>query len=411
MTMHRRSLLAGLAATPLAASLGSRAFAQQGPVNYWHHFTSNTEFKGLEQVMALFAKRYPGIKLVQENIPNPEYMAKMTAAVMANARPNVAMVTAERVNDLVGMGALADLTDRIKAWPRYAEYPAQSWTGCTVGGKLYGVPAFTFVDWMYYRKDWFDEAGLAPPKTMADFAAAARKFTDPAKNRFGFALRGGPGGYKFVLDLFEAFGSPIVVGGKPAIDRARATEALTFYTDLVTKQKVAPTSAPGDGYRQIMESFKTGQSAMVWHHTGSFTEIAAAMKPGTWATAPIPAGPAAHIARMSYQFNGVSNPANVDAAWAWLTYWGEPDAAIAFLEETGYFPSSPKIAADPRITGNPLYAAAIETTKFGRLPVSFTGVAGWSDNVVQPEFQKALTGRSTPAAAVDAMIEGLRATL
>jgi multiple sugar transport system substrate-binding protein len=148
---------------------------------------------------------------------------------------------------------------------------------------------------------------------------------------------------------------------------------------------------------------------MVWHHTGSFTEIDAAMKAGTWATAPIPAGPVQHIARMSYQFNGIANPANMDAAWAWLSYWGEPDAAIAFLQETGYFPSSPQVAADPRITANPLYAAAIATTKFGRLPVAFTGVAGWSDNVVQPEFQKALTGRSTPAAAVDAMIAGLAA--
>ena len=43
--------------------------------------------------------------------------------------------------------------------------------------------------------------------------------------------------------------------------------------------------------------------------------------------------------------------------------------------------------------------------------VAFTGVAGWSDNVVQPELQKALTGRSTPAQAVDAMIAGLEAAL
>jgi multiple sugar transport system substrate-binding protein len=403
----RRSLLASLAATPLA----TRAFAQSGGINYWHHFTSTTEFKGLERVMALYAARHPGVKLVQENIPNPDYMAKMTAATMANARPNVAMVTAERLNDLVAMGALTDLTIRIKSWSRFGEYPAQAWSGATTGGKIYGVPAFTFIDWMYYRKDWFDEAGLAAPTTMADFAAAAVKLTDPSKNRYGFALRGGPGGYKFVLDLFEAFGSAIVKDGKPALDKAKATEALRFYTELLTKQKVVPNSAPGDGYRQIMDSFKTGQSAMVWHHTGSFTEIAGAMKPGTWATAPIPAGPAAQIARMSYQFNGLGKADNADAAWSWINFWGEPDAAIAFLEETGYFPSSPTVAADPRITANPLYAAAIATTKFGRLPVAFTGVAGWSDNVVQPELQKALTGRSTPAQAVDAMIAGLEAAL
>jgi multiple sugar transport system substrate-binding protein len=407
MTMRRRSLLGGLAAAPFARP----AWAQKASINYWHHFTSTTEFKGLERVMALFRQRFPDIALTQENIPNPDYMAKMTASVMANARPNTAMVVAERVNDLVGMGALSDLTPKIKAWPHYSEYPAQAWSGCSVGGKIYGIPAFTFVDWMYYRKDWFDEAGLSAPTTLQDFAAAAVKLTDPAKNRYGFGLRGGPGGYKYVIDMLESFGSPIVKDGKPAIDRARAIEAVRFYTELLTRQKVAPSSAAGDGYRQIMEGFKTGQTAMVWHHTGSFTEIAAAMKPGTWATAPMPAGPAAHIARLSYLFNGIANPAMPDAAWAWIGFWAEPDAAIAFLEETGYFPSSPKVAADPRITGNPLYAAAVQTTKFGRLPVAFTGIAGWSDNVVQPEFQKALVGRSTPAAAVDAMIAGLDAAL
>jgi multiple sugar transport system substrate-binding protein len=405
--MRRRTAL-GLLAAPLIVR---PATAQAASVTYWHHFTSTTEFQGLEKVMALFAKKYPAIKVVQENIPNPEYMAKMTAATMANAKPDVAMVTADRVSDLVAMGALTDLTQRVKSWPRYGEYPAQAWSGCTVGGKIYGVPAFTFVDWMYYRKDWFDEAGLKAPTTMADFAAAAVKLTDPTKNRYGFGLRGGPGGYKFVIDLFEAWGSPIVVGGKAAIDRTKAIEALRFYTELLTKQKAVPASAAGDGFRQIMDGFKTGQTAMVWHHTGSFTEIAAALKAGTWATCPIPAGPAARVARMSYQFNGIASPAQADASWNWLGFWGEPDAGIAFLEETGYFPSNPTVAADPRITGNPLYAAAIETTKFGRLPQGFTGVAGWSDNVVQPEFQKALTGRSTPAQAVDAMIAGLEAAL
>ena len=36
-------------------------------------------------------------------------------------------------------------------------------------GGIYGVPSFAFVNWMYYRADWFKEAGLAPPKTFDDF--------------------------------------------------------------------------------------------------------------------------------------------------------------------------------------------------------------------------------------------------
>ena len=86
--------------------------------------------------------------------------------------------------------------------------------------------------------------------------------------------------------------------------------------EILTKHKAAPPSAPSDGYRQIMEAFKTGQTAMVWHHTGSLTEIQAALKPEQFGTLPMPAGPAAHIARLTYLFNGISNPAKMDADMA-----------------------------------------------------------------------------------------------
>ena len=411
MNSNRRQILAGLAATPLAGLVPGRAAAQSGAINYWHHMTSTTEFKGLERVMALFKQKYPGIAVTQENIPNPEYMSKMTSAVVANSKPDTCMVSAERSDDLVAMGALADLDARIRAWPRFAEYPAEAWKGATVKGKVYGMPAFTFVDWMYCRKDWFEEAGVALPKTMPEFMQAAIKLTDPAKKRFGFSLRGGAGGQKFVIDMLEAWGSPLVVDGKMAIDKAKAVEAMTFYTELLTKHKAVPTSAPNDGYRQIMEAFKTGQTAMVWHHTGSLTEIQAALKPEQFTTAPIPAGPAARVARVAYQFNAVGKASNADAAFAWISFWSEPDAAVAFLEETGYFPASPKVAGDDRIVKNPVYAAAVETLKFGRLPPSFVGIAGWSDTVVLPELQRILSARATPAQAVDAMMAGLEATL
>ncbi len=62
------------------------ALAQEdlaGSINYIHHFTSETEFKGMERVLALFAERYPNLEVIQENIPNADYMAKFTASVVS----------------------------------------------------------------------------------------------------------------------------------------------------------------------------------------------------------------------------------------------------------------------------------------------------------------------------------------
>ena len=399
--------LSGLGVAGLALGNTWPAFAQSGDINYWHHFTSDSEFLGMERVMELFAAKYPDISVVQENIPNADFMAKFTAGVLAGQRADTTMISVDRLPDMVAMDGLVPLTDRINSWELKDFFPDNRWQSITVDGEIYGVPAFTFVDWGYYRKDWFDEAGLTPPTTYDEFLAAAIALTDPEKGRYGFGMRAGGGGQGFIIDVIEAFGSPIVVDGQAAIDRDIAIEAVRWYSELFTVHKVVPPSAPSDSYRQIMEGFKTGQTAMVWHHTGSLTEFQAALSPDQFASTTRPAGPAAHIARLAYLYNGVMKNDNIDAAWAWVNFWGEVDPTIAFLEATGYFPASAQVATDPRIVNNAYYSPAIDTFGFGRPAPSFIGYAGWTSNIVLPEFQKILVGDATVEDAVDAMIKGL----
>ena len=412
--ISRRSFLKAAALASAGLTLTGRmpmpARAQanlSGTVNYWHHFTSDVEFAGMEEVIKLFAKKYPDVKVVQENIPNKDYMAKFTAAVQANSRPHTAMVTADRVLDMVTMNGLIDLTDRINKWELKKFFPDNRFAGVTIDKKIYGIPSFTFVDWMYYRVDYFQEAGIdKPPSTLEEFLAAAKKLTDPSKNRYGFGLRGGDGGHIFIMDMLESFGSPLVVDGKVAIDKPKAVEAIKFWSELYTVHKVVPPSAPNDSFRQIMEAFKTGQTAMVWHHTGSLAEIKAVLG-DKFMTAIRPKGPADHIARVSYQYNGIMKEENIDASMAWIGFWGETDATLAFLEKTGSFPVSEAVTTDPRITDNKLYKAAIDTIKFGRLPPRFIGYPGWAQKIVLPEFQKVLVGNQTPEGCVDVITKEL----
>ncbi|WP_423066503.1 extracellular solute-binding protein [Devosia sp. CN2-171] len=408
--LDRRSVLKlGGGALAASALLPKAAFAQSTAINYWHTFTSQSEFAGLDEVMKLFAAAHPEVAVTQENIPNPEFMAKVTAAVVSGSRPDVTMVSSERFADLLAMGALNDLTDRIAAWDRRSDFDDVRFASITKEGKVYGVPAFTFVDWMYYRKDWFDEAGLAPPTTYAEFRDAAIKLTDPAKGRFGFGMRGGAGGQAFVINVMEGFGAKLMhEDGSISLDRDKAIEAIDWWAGLLTKDGAVPPSAPNDGFRQIMEAFQTGQTAMLWHHTGSFQDNAKLLKAGEqFATAAIPAGPVNRVSRLGYAYNTSTKPETIDASWEWIKFWGEPDAAVAFLEKTGYFPASTKAAQDERIIGNPLYKPAADTLRFGIPQPSFPGFAGWSESVVLPAFQRVLIKEATPEQAVDEIIDGL----
>jgi multiple sugar transport system substrate-binding protein len=396
-------LLAASALTPMSA------FAQAASINYWHTFTSQSEAAGLQAVLDLFKAAHPDIAVTPENIPNPEFMAKITAAVVGNSRPDVTMVASERFEDLLAMGALVDMTERIANWERRGDFDDKRFAAISSEGKTYGVPGFTFVDWGYYRKDWFDEAGLSAPTTYDEFRNAAIKLTDPAKGRYGFGLRGGPGGQNFVVNVIEAFGSPVKKeDGTIGLDRDIVIQALDWYAGLLVKDHAVPPSAANDGFQQIISGFQTGQTAMIWHHTGSYQDIASKLEPGVeFGTFAMPAGPVNRVARLSYAYNCITSEENADAAWEWIKFWGEPDAAVAFLEKTGYFPASSVAAADERITGNAMYKAAADTLGFGIPQPSFPGAAGWAEGTVLPALQQILIGQATPEQAADQILDGL----
>ena len=87
--------------------------------------------------------------------------------------------------------------------------------------------------------------------------------------------------------------------GKP-----KAVAAVRYYSELFTKHKVVPPSAPNDS-STVAGGLSHRQTAMIWHHTGSLRRDLgrrSAAKPGHGNP---PAGPAARIARVSYQYNGL----------------------------------------------------------------------------------------------------------
>ena len=412
--LSRRDFLrtAGMGAAGLALANSLPMLAQSdlaGDINYWHHFTSETEFLGMEQVMAMFNEKYPGITVTQENIPNADFMAKFTSGVLAGERADTTMISVARLPDMVAMDGLVPITERVNNWELKDFFPQNRWDGITVDGEIYGVPAFTFVDWGYYRADWFEEAGLDVPTTFDEFLEVAIALTDPEQGRYGFGMRAGDGGQDFITMILEAFGTQIVdADGQPAIDRDIAIDAMTWYSELYTVHGIVPESAPSDSYRQIMEGFKTGQTAMVWHHTGSLAEISEVLEPEAQFMSMVrPVGPEGNVTRLGYLYNGLMKEDQADAGWAWVNFWGELDPTIAFLEATGYFPASAQVAEDERITGNVLYQAAIDSLAIGGALPSFVGYAGWVRNVALTEFQKILVGDATVEEAVDAMIAGL----
>src|SRR6185295_2763665 len=62
------------------------------------------------------------------------------------------------------------------------------------------------------------------------------------------------------------------------------------YVAFFRDDKITPASAPTDSFRQIVDAFKAGRTAMAIHHVGSANEVVSALGDKVSAV-PVPRGP------------------------------------------------------------------------------------------------------------------------
>ncbi len=90
------------------------------------------------------------------------------------------------------VNAVYDITDMFRAANMEEQYfPAYLDGGRNAEGRLVGLPLFAGAEGLFYRTDYFEQAGLdpkKPPKTWVELVDAAKKLTDRSKGRSGFGI-------------------------------------------------------------------------------------------------------------------------------------------------------------------------------------------------------------------------------
>jgi putative aldouronate transport system substrate-binding protein len=124
--------------------------------------------------------------------------AKINAAAAANDLPDLFQVNREPWYRLVQNGLVSTVDDLLPLMPDRTKILYSNDTSnklVTLDGKMYGLPqpgALPRTDALVIRKDWLDKLGLEMPKTLEDFMAVAKAFTenDPdgngKKDTYGF---------------------------------------------------------------------------------------------------------------------------------------------------------------------------------------------------------------------------------
>lgn len=327
----------------------------------------------LDGVEAEFKQKHPGIDVVVQYIPWLEAPKKFQTALAGGDGPDVTELGNTETQGWAAQDALADLTSRMSGWAEGKDILPDLVKNAQLDGKQYGVPWYAGVRAIYYRTDWFAEAGVTPPTNWDDLVAAAKAVQAKKPGTYGIAV---PGNSELPFySLLWAAGAEIATKNgdtwKSGYNTAEAQRAVKFWTDLVTTYKVAPPAAAGWNELDARTQFATSKVAMAF--AGSWQQ--GAMKKDNpdiekvWGTFPIP-GP---DGKPAPAFAGGSDVAiwkdskRQDLAWDYLTVLLNKQNAQKYASSLNFFPVYQDLLGGSTYSNDKIMAAFATTMQNTKL--------------------------------------------
>lgn len=240
-------------------------------------------------------------------------------------------------------------------------------------GKLTSIPIVVEQEVMYYRRDLFQQAGLKPPRTMAELEAVARKFTDPGHQMYGYVARGLRAAAVTQLSSFlYSFGGDWITHGKASINTPQALAAINFYGRML--RQYGPPGALNMHWPQAIALFAEGRAAIYVDASSLFPTVMDPKKSavvGKVGFGRFPAGPAG------------PRPYTV-VPWAVAMYAqsGHKEAAWEFIR----WATSKATVARTQAVGNPGARASVYRMPEGRkaFPSDWIDATAWASRVGVP---------------------------
>ncbi len=302
-------------------------------------------FQNLEAVMADFAE-LTGVNARLEMTPPGQIRQKAVLDLSSStgtwashaADPMyyplyVANGWVDPLDDYLGNGKLTD-----NDWFQYEDILA-GWRGTTsVDDRPYGIPYDGEATVQVYRKDVFEERGLAPADTLDQFAANAAAAHDPTNRLWGAALRGfkGAGQNMYIYpSIFRAFGGEwFNASGDMTVNSEAAIAALEWYVSLLNSY--APEGVENWNWPDIADAFSQGTVASYIDAHGSAAVIANPEKSkvvGKIGFARWPKGPSGKrvtsIWNWSFPINAALSEKDKAATWLFIQWAASKETQAA----------------------------------------------------------------------------------
>jgi multiple sugar transport system substrate-binding protein len=399
-------------ATEAPAAPATEAPATAAEVNLWTYYGDTGPAAACVKTAAEdFNASQSNYVLKIRNLAFTDFNQQVTTAIAAGSTPDLMIVDNPDHARYAAAGALADLTDKVKAWGQGDQFLAGPWNSTLWEGKNYGIPLGSNTVVLWINVDMAEAAGLDvnnPPKTWDDFETWAAKMTDKDKGVYGTALlakKDETGTFLFLPWILQNGGNIDNLASPEAIG------ALAFWKDLIDKG-YAPKSAVTDGFAEIYQQFTTGKAAMMISGTWNVATLKKDAPDLNWVVAPLPytKQPASSLGGENWAMFAASQ--QQDGAWEFLKFVVDPAYGTKLTDCMGYIPSrkdviaqvAAKSADDPTMQ---VFLKQMESAApRGPLP-------NWSDAsaIIWEAMQEGLSGQKTPEQAMQDAAERMKAVL
>ncbi|MFJ6481465.1 MULTISPECIES: extracellular solute-binding protein [unclassified Streptomyces] len=408
----------GIAATALVATLalaatacggddknaadGTKAGGElSGTVTYWD--TSNdAEKASFQKIAEAFTAKHPKVTVKYVNVPYGDAQNKVKNAFSSGSdAPDVIRADVGWVADFASLGYLdevpADTAKKVDA-----EFLPQAAASGKFEGKTYAVPQVIDSLGLFYNKKMLADAGVQPPKTLAEVKTAAEAIK--AKTGKAALYLRGDDSYWFLPLIYGEGGDLVDAKNKTVtVDNEAGVKAFKTARDLVASG-AAITNAT-DGYANMQTAFKTGEAAMMINGPWAVADTYAGDQfkdKANLGIAAVPAGSAkAGAPQGGHDLAVYAGSKNTAAAHAFVEYMTSQEVQVQSTKDLSLLPTRTAAYEQPDVKGN-------EMVQFFKPAVDKAVERAWipeNGSLFEPlkvEYTKAITGASSPEDAAKA---------